>query len=81
MTISLFAHFSPLVSTGSLAKAFETLRDFAVENGAPKGIELIQARDSDKIILFGMPGTMELMEKGEFPPPPPPPKPSSSELE
>ena len=59
-----------------MEKAFETLKSLAVENGAPDGIELIQARNSDKIILFGMPGTMELMKKGEFPPPPPPPRPA-----
>jgi hypothetical protein len=59
---------------GSLENAFVALRDLAVENGAPEGIELIQIREKDKIILFGLPGTMEMISKGDFPPPPPPPR-------
>jgi hypothetical protein len=57
----------------SLATAFGVLRDLAVDNGAPSGIELIQAREKDKTILIGLPGTMAMIERGEFPPPPPPP--------
>ena len=53
---------------GSLEKAFETLRDLAVENGAPKDIELIQYRDGDKMILFGSPGTLQKIKEGTFPP-------------
>mmetsp|Transcript_18115 Transcript_18115/g.34375 ORF Transcript_18115/g.34375 Transcript_18115/m.34375 type:complete len:207 (-) Transcript_18115:119-739(-) len=52
---------------GSLQAAFEHLRSLAEENGAPSGIELIQARDADKIILFGLPGTMERIKDGHFP--------------
>ena len=59
---------------GTLEKAFEDIRDLAVESGAPEGVELLQARDKEKIILFGMPGTSERLEKGDFPPPPPPPR-------
>jgi hypothetical protein len=47
------------------------LRDFAVGDGAPSGIELIQSREKDKTILMGLPGTMAMIEQGEFPPPPP----------
>jgi len=57
-----------------LEKAFEDIRNLAIESGAPEGIEMIQAREKDKVILFAMPGTMEKMEQGTFPPPPPPPR-------
>lgn len=53
---------------GSLDAAFEHLRDLAEQSGAPKGIELLQVREDDKMILFGLPGTRERIEKGEFPP-------------
>jgi hypothetical protein len=59
---------------GSLENAFESLRDLAVENGAEPGMELIQMREKDKIILFGLPGTLEKMKEGSFPPPPLPPR-------
>jgi RNA-binding protein YhbY len=58
---------------GSLQSAFEALRTLADESGSPQNIELIQAREGDKIILLELPGTLEQIEKGEFPPPPPPP--------
>lgn len=58
---------------GSLQRAFEALRTLAEESGSPHNIELIQARESDKIIMLGLPGTLEQIEKGEFPPPPAPP--------
>lgn len=58
---------------GSLQSAFEILRKLAEESGAPEKIELIQARHGDKIIMLGLPGTLERIERGEFPPPPPPP--------
>jgi hypothetical protein len=64
---------------GTLEKAFEDIRKLAVESGAPEDLELIQVRDKDKIILFGMPGTLERLKSGDFPPPPreyfpPPPR-------
>lgn len=62
-----------IVHIGTLEKAFEDIRDLAVESGAPEDIEMVQARDKDNIILFGMPGTIEKVEQGTFPPPPPPP--------
>lgn len=49
--------------------AFEVLRDLCEEAGGPKGIELLQAREGDKIILFGMPGTLHKIASGDFPPP------------
>lgn len=52
---------------GSLQAAFEHLCSLAEQNGAPPGIELIQAREGDKIILFGLPGTMERISRNEFP--------------
>jgi hypothetical protein len=61
-------------SPGSLENAFESLRDLAVENGAIPGIELIQMREKDKIILFGLPGTLQKIKEGNFPPPPLPPR-------
>ena len=63
-----------LFPSGSLQNAFEALRDLAVENGAEPGIEMIQMREKDKIILFGLPGTLEKMKVGSFPPPPLPPR-------
>jgi hypothetical protein len=56
---------------GTLEKAFTTLRELAVENGAPADIEMIQMREGDKTIVFGMPGTLAMMEAGDFPPPEP----------
>jgi RNA-binding protein YhbY len=55
---------------GTLQNAFETLKNLAVENGASPNIELIQMRENDKTILFGLPGTIEKMNDGSFPPPP-----------
>lgn len=59
------------ILTGTLDKAYETLRDLAIESGASEGIELIQMRDKDRTIMFGLPGTLENVENGSFPPPPP----------
>ena len=53
---------------GGLADAFVVLRDLAVEAGAPEGIELIQSRDVENTILFGLPGTLAAIESGAFPP-------------
>eukprot|EP00521_Asterionellopsis_glacialis_P018370 CAMPEP_0195308296 /NCGR_PEP_ID=MMETSP0707-20130614/38152_1 /TAXON_ID=33640 /ORGANISM="Asterionellopsis glacialis, Strain CCMP134" /LENGTH=228 /DNA_ID=CAMNT_0040372561 /DNA_START=124 /DNA_END=810 /DNA_ORIENTATION=+ len=55
---------------GSLKNAFATIKGLAEESGAPKGIELIQFREGDRMILFGLPGTFEKIENGEFPPKP-----------
>jgi hypothetical protein len=49
------------------------LLDLAVENGASEGIEIVQMREKDKTIMFGLPGTLERVKEGTFPPPPPPP--------
>ena len=53
---------------GTLDDAFRTLRDLAVESGASKDIELIQMRESDRMILFGLPGTLQRIKDGTFPP-------------
>jgi RNA-binding protein YhbY len=58
---------------GTLEAAFEQIRDLALEAGAPEGIEMVQHRVSENTILFGRPGTLASIEKGDFPPPPPPP--------
>ena len=58
------------LATGTLEKAFEDIKTLAEESGAPKGIEMLQARDSDKVILFALPGTTERLESGDFPPSP-----------
>ena len=65
---------------GSLENAFEALKGLAEENGAAPGIEMIQMREKDKIILFGAPGTKDKLKAGTFPPPPLP-KPEDSESE
>lgn len=52
----------------SLQQAFFKLVQLAEENGAPPGIELLQARESEKIILFGWPGTRERIDHNDFPP-------------
>lgn len=73
MLISFFlAIICFLTTQGTLEKAFEDIRALAEEAGAPKGIEMLQARDKDKVILFALPGTTERLESGDFPPPPPP---------
>jgi hypothetical protein len=56
----------------TLKDCFDKLRDLAVEAGADEGMELIKIRDSEKVILFGKPGTMERIKSGEFPPKPKP---------
>jgi len=58
---------------GSLEKAFEVLKELAVESGADAGVEMIHIRTSDKVIMFGKEGALELIDSGVFPPPPPPP--------
>lgn len=52
----------------SLTAAFEELVRLAEERGAPPGLELLQARDYDKIILLGAPGTRQRIFDGDFPP-------------
>jgi len=54
----------------------------AVEAGADEEMELIKIRDSEKVILFGKPGTMERIKSGEFPPKPKPwiPKPKEDRI-
>lgn len=52
---------------GSLETAFATLRSLAEQSGAPSGIELLQARQGDKILLVACPGTRERIANGEFP--------------
>jgi hypothetical protein len=69
-------HDKPFQS--SLHNAYTILRDYAIECGAPPNIELIQIRSIEKMILFGLPGTLERIRNNEFPPPPPPPSSSSS---
>jgi RNA-binding protein YhbY len=66
---------------GNLLEAIERIRALAEESGAPAGIECIQARERDGVILFGMPGTSGKITSGEFPPPPPPPPPPVQPLE
>jgi len=56
-----------------MENAVQILRDLAVESGASQNIEIIQMREKDRTILFGLPGTSEKIEDGSFPPPPPPP--------
>lgn len=53
---------------GSLDTAFATLRRLAEQSGAVHGIELIQMRPSEQIILLGMPGTTAQIQDGTFPP-------------
>lgn len=57
----------------SLENAFEVIKALAVESGADAGMELIHIRTSDKVIMFGKEGALELIDSGVFPPPPPPP--------
>jgi len=52
----------------SIHTAYETLRNLAIENGASPEIELIQLREGTKEILFALPGTIQRMEDGTFPP-------------
>mmetsp|Transcript_7615 Transcript_7615/g.16716 ORF Transcript_7615/g.16716 Transcript_7615/m.16716 type:complete len:214 (-) Transcript_7615:85-726(-) len=52
----------------TMEEAFQKLKALAEEAGGERGVELISARPSDSIILFGKPGTMDLIKRGEFPP-------------
>ncbi|KAK1742277.1 hypothetical protein QTG54_006842, partial [Skeletonema marinoi] len=65
----------------SLLNAFEVLKQLAVDSGANDGMELIHIRTSDKVILFGKEGTLDLIDAGDFPPPPPPPREPKEEEE
>lgn len=53
----------------SLTTAFERLAELVVQAGAPDPPELLQAREGDRILLLGLPGTRELILQGSFPPP------------
>lgn len=76
---SIFSCFSLRTKLESLQNAFDALRELAVANGAPDTIELLQARESDKILLIGSPGVLEEVKEGTFPPPPPPKKDDNEE--
>jgi hypothetical protein len=54
----------------NLQAASEHIRDLAVASDAPAELELLQVRESEKIILFGMPSTLDAILSGEFPPEP-----------
>ena len=58
---------------GSLEDAFEEIKALTEKSGKIKGIELIHVRPSDNMILFGLEGTLDLINAGDYPPPPPPP--------
>jgi len=60
-------------SNGDLEAAFERLKGLAEASGAPSGLECLQLREKDSIIMFAMPGTRERVQSGDFPPPPPQP--------
>ena len=67
--MSVVFFLTSLYRVGTMEHAYEVLKELCEESGAPKGIELIQAREGDKVIMFGLPGTMEKIQAGEFPPP------------
>lgn len=56
--------------SGNLQAACDNLRALAIASGAPDGLEILQVRDSDNVILFGMPGTRDRIQSGDFPPEP-----------
>ena len=53
---------------GDLEAAFETLKQLAVNSGAPVDIELLQSREAEQIILVSLPGIRKRIETGDFPP-------------
>jgi len=57
-------------SFGTLENAYERLRELTVESGASQDIELIQMREKERTIMFGLPGTVENVKNGSFPPAP-----------
>lgn len=57
----------------SLQAAYEDLQRLAEQSGSI-GVELVQMREKDRIILFGIAGVTQEIRDGTFPPPPPPPK-------
>jgi len=57
-----------ILVAGNLTETFFAIRKLAEKKEAPKGIELLQARQCDRILLIGMPGTRVDIEFGRFPP-------------
>lgn len=55
---------------GSLEEAFDAIKALVVSSGGNPNIELVQAREGEKIIMFGLPGTLERIQRGDFPPQP-----------
>lgn len=55
-------------SFGTLENAYERLRELTVKSGASEDIELIQMRQKERTIMFGLPGTIENVKSGAFPP-------------
>lgn len=58
------------ISLGSLEQVFHILKDHAEKAGAPSGMELLMSKASANTILIGMPGSLERIKNGEFPPAP-----------
>ena len=56
-----------------MEKAHDVLRGLAIESGASEDIEMIQMREKDRIIMYGLPGTLENIKDGSFPESPPSP--------
>lgn len=55
---------------GSLENAFEAMKELTEKTGKMKNIELIQFRNSENVVMFGIPGAMGLILEGSFPPAP-----------
>mmetsp|Transcript_21178 Transcript_21178/g.32182 ORF Transcript_21178/g.32182 Transcript_21178/m.32182 type:complete len:159 (+) Transcript_21178:144-620(+) len=56
---------------GSLEDVFEDMKLLVESSGKIKGVELLQFRNVENTIMFGLEGTQELIRTGLYPPPPP----------
>jgi hypothetical protein len=51
----------------TLEESFENLKRLAEASGAIEGIELLRTRPSENVFMCGVKGTLQLIEKGEYP--------------
>lgn len=54
---------------GSWKDVFDTLKQSTEETGKMEGLEMIQYRPSENMLMVGRKGAMKMIENGEFPPP------------
>jgi hypothetical protein len=50
-----------------LEESFENLKRLAEASGAIEGIELLRTRPSENVFMCGVKGSLQLIEKGDYP--------------